>query len=184
MSKYSTCSSMAEVDKLCVEEAQKSCGVKRKVGAVLIYRPHGSEDYLIIAKGHNYNPDGSACEFPDGTTKPSVIHAEVACLHTVDLNPYGIEYESIQDSLSKTYPITEGKLQMVVTYKPCSNCQAHLDRYGIEAIVSNGFMKFDSQKPRMALVPASLGISCARALTYGAKKYKPNNWRLIDNVHS
>ena len=182
MSKYSTCSSMAEVDALCVAEAQLSCGVKRKVGAVLIYRPHGSGDYLVIAKGHNYNPDGTACELPDGTTKPTVVHAEIACIYAISHNPFGVEYNSLKEALNKSFPLTEGILQMVVTYKPCGNCQAALDVLGIEAIVSNGFMKFDSQKPRMALVPASLGTSCARALTYGAKKYKPNNWRLIDNV--
>lgn len=39
------------------------------------------------------------------------------------------------------------------------------------------FTKNDQDKPRMNLVPASLGLSAARALTYGAIKYNVNNWK-------
>lgn len=37
--------------------------------------------------------------------------------------------------------------------------------------------KHDSGKPEMALVPAEAIEEIAKAFTFGAKKYSPNNWR-------
>jgi len=38
-------------------------------------------------------------------------------------------------------------------------------------------MKFDDDKVRYDLIPAEWETALAEVLTYGAKKYKPNNWR-------
>lgn len=43
-------------------------------------------------------------------------------------------------------------------------------------------LKYDSDKPRMSLLPARALESVADVLTFGAKKYGPNNWRLVDNM--
>lgn len=44
------------------------------------------------------------------------------------------------------------------------------------------FMKFDSGKLRYNLIPPIMTRALATVLTYGAKKYKPNNWKRVDEV--
>lgn len=43
------------------------------------------------------------------------------------------------------------------------------------------FIKNDSDKLRYDLIPPSLLEDVARVLTFGAKKYKPNNWKNVDD---
>lgn len=43
-------------------------------------------------------------------------------------------------------------------------------------------MKFDSDKIRMDLLPFVSLEAVAKVLTFGAKKYAPNNWKLVDNA--
>jgi len=45
-------------------------------------------------------------------------------------------------------------------------------------------MKFDSDKPRLGLLPPIALESIADVLTFGAKKYAPDNWRYVDNANS
>lgn len=44
-------------------------------------------------------------------------------------------------------------------------------------------MKFDSEKPMMSLLPPNAALAVGRVLTMGAKKYAPDNWRLVENGH-
>lgn len=157
------------VAKLCLEEAAKSKCVKRKVGAVIaVENTVGLFD--VVAEGHNYNPDihNDFCENAEGETLNTVIHAEIGCL-----NEYIGKFLRAKDSKS---------VRMFVTHQPCKNCRGALELHNVAYEVVEQFMKFDSTKPRMALVPASLNESCARALTYGAKKYKVNNWRKTESI--
>lgn len=41
--------------------------------------------------------------------------------------------------------------------------------------------KDDSAKELMHLIPAKAEMALARVLTFGAKKYAPENWRKVDN---
>lgn len=43
-------------------------------------------------------------------------------------------------------------------------------------------IKFDSEKLRMDLLPFDCLEEIAKVLTYGARKYKPNNWQFVDNA--
>lgn len=45
-------------------------------------------------------------------------------------------------------------------------------------------LKYDEDKPRMALVPPSLMVEVAKVLTFGAKKYTADNWRKMTDVES
>lgn len=45
-------------------------------------------------------------------------------------------------------------------------------------------LKFDSEKPRMGLLPPRALESVARVLTFGAKKYAPDNWKYVENGKS
>ena len=42
-------------------------------------------------------------------------------------------------------------------------------------------MKFDTGKLRYSLIPTETTTALAEVLTYGANKYAPNNWQLVDN---
>lgn len=164
-----------EIEKRCIQVAESSSCKKRKVGAVLTHESQPGF-YTELAVGANYNPTGTSCELPDGTTDPAVVHAEITCLanYKDKLNAKTVF------SVKHAFPVEE--LTMFVTHTPCTNCAKALAEAGIRYEVVKSFMKFDSAKPRMALVPTSLKRAAANALTYGAKKYKVNNWRETSDV--
>lgn len=45
-----------------------------------------------------------------------------------------------------------------------------------------GGMKYDNEKPMMNLLPPKAEMEMARVLTFGAKKYAPDNWRKVDDL--
>ena len=72
----------------------------------------------------------------------------------------------------------EGPYTVYVTHCPCPNCATIILDNGIVNIeVVEEFLKFDSSKLRMDLIPPSSTKALAEVLTFGASKYKPNNWR-------
>jgi len=147
---------------LALEEAAKSTAKKRKVGAIIV-----DSQGRVIGAGHNYaSPDfNGPCEDEHGNTLPFVVHAEVAAI------------ESIKE-MYIAYPVT-----IYVTHQPCENCQSAILKANIDRIVVvETFMKFDSSKPRYDLIPPSALAGMAKVLTYGAKKYKPNNWKEVDSL--
>lgn len=42
-------------------------------------------------------------------------------------------------------------------------------------------MKFDEGKLRFSLIPPETTRALAQVLTFGAEKYAPNNWQLVEN---
>lgn len=148
-----------DFEKLTIEEAKKSPCKKRKVGAIIV-----SKKGEILSTGYNYNPLGEDCEDATGLTSEDVIHAEVSAISFLD-------YESI----------IEGAI-IYVTHKPCENCQKAIDALNLKVILVEDFMKFDAGKPRYSLVPPIATRELAKVLTYGAKKYKPNNWQQVDDI--
>lgn len=42
-------------------------------------------------------------------------------------------------------------------------------------------MKHDENKPMYNLLPPNAIDSMARVMTFGAMKYKPNSWKLVEN---
>lgn len=152
------------IHKAAVEAAANSTAFKRKVGAVVV-------DALgkIQGTGWNYNlQDASGpCEDANGKTLDSVIHAEAAAINNMKQR--------------EGSPI--GPLTMYVTHEPCEGCLAAIKAAGIECIeVVGEFLKFDTSKLRYDLIPPSAMKALAKVLTYGAKKYKPNNWQTVDDT--
>lgn len=151
-----------EAHKLAVEIAARSTAVKRKVGAIIV-----DHVGMVLSVGWNHNmadPNGP-CEDSKGQTLDTVIHAEAAAIKAW---PEFTEYEPVLP------------LMMLVTHEPCTGCQAAIKAAGIERIeVVGEFLKFDTDKLRYDLVPVSAMKGLAKVLTYGAKKYKPNNWRTV-----
>jgi len=164
-----------EAHKLVIETAATSPAKKRKVGAVLVrLNPNDTlYCYELIGVGFNYNPNKEECEDPvTGETLPEVIHAEVACLR----NPTSLVMKHVTEK--------PHEYLMLVTHYPCTECVGELLKYNLQDRfkVVGEFLKFDTHKPRMSLVPTSLVRGVAAVMTYGAKKYKTNNWRKVDNL--
>mgnify|MGYP005844507387 CR=1 FL=1 len=143
-----------------LEAAAKSECKKRKVGAVAV---NYTGDLDAVATGCNYNVFGEPCEDIHGNTCQDVRHAEVAAL---------LSFKDKHPTLQPTH--------IFVTHPPCKDCLKVIARAGIPEAnihVVEQFMKFDSGKLRYGLIPPEATESLAKVLTYGAKKYKPNNWQ-------
>ena len=156
---------MSEVNKKVQNKLQEllltSKAKKRKVAAFI------ADGTLMLGEGVNYNLDGGSCEDVDGNTKPTVVHAEVA---------------AIDDCIARGNDIPKG-CTIYVTHQPCENCAKVIKDAGIENVVVSGqFMKFDTGKLRYGLIPPSATEALASVLTYGAKKYKANNWKEVDDT--
>jgi deoxycytidylate deaminase len=153
---------MEDIIKYVMAEAAKSNLDKRKVGCVIVTK----NSNRIIGKGHNCKPERDLIS--DSTEK--VFHAEVNAVHSI--------------SAADHYSIVEGDITAIayVSHDPCKDCASFLLEYGIsEVVVVKEFMKFDSDKLRYDLIPPEVLKALAEVLTYGAKKYKPNNWRECDD---
>ena len=153
---------LAKFQELALTTAAKSPCKKRKVGAVLAADEH------TYTFGFNYAKAGKTCEDSAGHTTPDVIHAEVKAIQAWKKYCKGITPK-----------------WLIVTHQPCADCMSELIKLGItpaQVYIANAFMKFDGEKPRMDLVPPSAVTALAEVLTYGARKYKPNNWLEVDDV--
>ena len=145
---------------LALKAAADSPCQKRKVGAVVV---DDDNSYVI---GNNHHPHGFSCELEDGTTRPEVVHAEISAIQS---------YAKVHGRLLQNATI-------YVTHKPCDNCQRAIDNEGItKVVIVEEFMKFDKDKLRYELIPPSALLALAKVLSYGAKKYKPGNWRGVDD---
>lgn len=148
------------IKELCLKVAAKSPCSKRKVGAIVI------QDGLVIGSGFNYNADdntdGNNCE-ENGVTVSTVIHAEVDAIQCAQ------KYMGSTDLKGCT---------LYVTHTPCDNCSAYIKRVNIsKVIIVDNFLKFDAGKLMYNLIPPEASKALAEVLTYGAKKYKPGNWK-------
>lgn len=149
--------------KYVLELAARSKCNNRKVGALLLDK-HDTE----VGIGWNHTKDGSPCEDIAGATEANVIHAEHAAIHQYFNQP-------------SIFPA----IRMLVTHVPCPDCTKQIyEAFGpdFKIEVVGAFMKFDSGKLRYDLVPTSWHKGDAEILTFGAKKYKPNNWRNVEDA--
>jgi cytidine deaminase len=161
---------MVDIYKELLAVAAKSPCNNRKVGAVIV-----DKDDHILCSGYNYNPSGLSCEDVAGATESDVLHAEECAIANYFKLP-------IHNS-------GEGKTlipcKMLVTHQPCTNCAKLIyDAFGpdFKVEVIGTFMKFDTGKLRYDLIPNEWHKGDAEILTFGAKKYKPNNWRNVEDI--
>lgn len=172
---------MDELMQLAFEQAAKSPAKKRKVGAVISFIDQNGDCKTVTGYNHNTEYANAPCEGPDGKTLPTVVHAEVHAISNFNIAEY--QYKVDRSQLPR----------LRVTHQPCENCldlffqfvrkfwsvPANADMRDL-IIVANTGMKFDTNKMRFDLIPAIATEGLAAVLTYGAKKYKPNNWRSVD----
>lgn len=105
---------------------------------------------------------GLGCNSDDGTVH---THAEVAALNAIEVGPLKPPY------------------QVYVSHQPCPNCAEYIMKtLGSDTTVEvvKAGMKFDGDKLRYDLVPPSALTALADVFTYGARKYKPGNWKEVD----
>lgn len=63
------------------------------------------------------------------------------------------------------------------------NADAHLNENDMALFdAMNVGMKFDGDKVRMDLIDPNFVTGVGQVLTFGAKKYAPNNWQKVDNA--
>lgn len=146
----------AEIFKLVTATAAKSPAARRKVGAVLMWGD------TVVCTGFNHNPLSDKCEDEQGNTLSSVRHAEEACI---------LNYSTrvLRPDLAECI--------MYVSHQPCVDCETKLAAAGVKYEVVEEFLKFDAEKLRYDLIPPSATKALAEVLTFGARKYKPNNWK-------
>lgn len=150
-----------------LDEMEKSPCEKRKVGA-LVVDVYGT----IIGRGHNFNMDNLPCEEADGHTSTNVIHAEIVALDDAhDVVPKQLMRDSVPHAI-------------YITHQPCTGCREAINSAGIPNeriyIVEKG-IKHDKHKLRLSLIPTQLINGVGEVMTFGAKKYKPNNWKQLDD---
>jgi len=134
--------------------AAKSNSEQRQVGCIIV---NGAGE--LVAEGFNY-------AYPDARPDEHAEHA--ACL---DLAAY-------LDILGTEDDVSLDSLVAYVTHPPCPDCARKLQVAGVvEVKVVEAFMKFDGDKVRYDLVPPKPIEDLAKVLTFGARKYKPGNWR-------
>ena len=82
-----------------------------------------------------------------------------------------------------------------ITAEPCSSCKAYskfVDAHAFVDVVvppppappttvTEG-VKFDNDKPQWSLMPWKALSQVVDVLTYGAKKYAPDNWKKVPNA--
>jgi len=146
-----------EAKNMALKVAKNSPCNKRKVGAVIT-----DQFGFLLSTGYNHNGD-IPCEDTSGDTLSTTIHAEVTAIKALkDFDKPAIIY---------------------VTHPPCENCQQVIKDAGIiHTVVVEEFMKFDAGKLRYGLIPPQALKGLAEVLTYGAKKYKPNNWQKAEDT--
>ena len=150
---------MEDIIKMVMAEAAKSNVDKRKVGCVIM-----GENGEILGVGHNL--ETTVTPYADYATCLVVEHAEEMAITDVSL----FMLEGVAEGLFNP--------TVYVSHSPCKNCAMKLLEKGFKnIIVVEEFMKFDTDKIRYDLIPPRSIEMLAEVITFGAKKYKPNNWR-------
>lgn len=140
---------MQDLIKYVLGIAAKSNVEKRQVGCVIV-----ANDGTIVAEGHNTDPEPA---------QPMGLHAEES---------------ACKEFCAKAVESGSGPFTAYVTHEPCPACAKLLISHGIANVeVVEAFKKFDGDKLRYDLIPPSTTHALAEILTFGARKYAPNNWR-------
>ena len=144
---------MENIIKMVMALASKSNVDKRKVGCVILGK-----------RGEIYGTGYNSADYTQ--TPPTHLHAEMMAMD--EISPTLMQH------------VAEGLCQptVYVSHTPCKECAKELLDNGLtNIVVVEAFMKFDTDKLRYDLVPPKSIELLAEVLTFGAKKYKPNNWR-------
>jgi len=173
---------------------------KRKVGATVV----GGLDGESYHSACNYNSAKGACEDANGRTKSTVVHAECAALAGYTLiypehppTAIYVTHAPCNNCREAIYSagITDANIHVVEQF-------LKFDRGKIRVDLLPMLAKRYATSPRLRLFITATNqrtvhtldvliqkllehatlLDAANVLTYGAKKYKPNNWRNVEDI--
>jgi deoxycytidylate deaminase len=177
---------------------------KRKVGAVVV------DNNGRLFTGYNAPDDSAECEDSDGNTLPTVTHAEVAAIrewyrrsvvpaHTIFVTHQpcdnckaaiaeaGIKEIIIVDKFMKfdndkpTFELLPGSITLMCdSLTSLSNLVIKLRSLNkLNGLAYDNLVNLLAGGRSASIVAMAIN----RVLQYGAKKYKPNNWRNVDDIN-
>jgi deoxycytidylate deaminase len=177
---------------------------KRKVGAVVV------DNNGMLFAGYNAPDDSAECEDSDGNTLPTVTHAEVVAIrewhrhsvvpaHTIFVTHQpcdnckaaiaeaGIKEIIIVDKFMKfdtdkpTFELLPGSITLMCdSLTSLSNLVIKLRSLNkLNGLAYDNLVNLLAGGRSASIVAKAIN----RVLQYGAKKYKPNNWRNVDNIN-
>lgn len=172
-----------KVKSLALAAAANSTAAKRKVGCVVVMEDaQGVQRYAVgynllrVYKDGEWVATDKPCEDEAGETISTpterVFHAEENAILAAK-------------QMKQTYPDLN-YVGVFVTHPPCDNCMKVIHRAShplLDVRVVTDFIKFDTDKLRYDLLPPLAIEEVVLNLTRGAKKYKPNNWREVDDIN-
>lgn len=124
---------------------------------------------LGVAAKSNIEKRRVGCVITDGTGR---IVSE-----GFNIDHYHAEYCACENLVANAEQY-DTPLTAYVTHQPCPECAKTLINHGVtNVVIVEEFMKFDGDKVRYDLITPEFLADVAKVLTFGAKKYKPNNWR-------
>lgn len=187
---------MIDYRSLAVDAAALSPCIKRKVGAVAV----GECGYVI---GFNHNPEGGPCEDAEGHTVSTVVHAEVDAIkgykHIYGEWPTEIYVTHLPCTSCLSFIMAAGiKLEGIHLVEQFLKFDSSKPRFDLLPVSAEPFIKkglfklyFEAMNSSDNTLLQKLGAKLlkhtsleevAKVLAFGAKKYKPNNWRKVDNL--
>jgi len=119
-------------------------------------------------------------------SKSNVEKRKVGCVITDTLGTItgqGFNNSSTHAEINAIASVNGEAHKAWVTHPPCPECsKALIDAGVVDVEVVKEFIKFDGDKLRLDLIPPSAIRALGEVLTFGARKYKPNNWRECDDT--
>ena len=194
---------MANFSELALKAARMSKCSKRKVGAVII------DEFGNCFMGYNHN-NGKSCEDSNGNTLATVVHAEVDAINQyrtysrvpaktiyvthppcdnckAAIATAGIKETIIVDEFMKFDQAKPTFELLPLSVAAMCDSLPSLSNLVIALRVKNSFNSSAAETLVSLLAGGRTASVVANAinkvLQYGAKKYKPNNWRNVDDIN-
>ncbi len=191
---------------ITLDVAARSACNKRKVGAVVT-----NAEGLILTTGFNQTMDGAPCEDATGHTMTNVAHAEEVAILKLEVaypnkrvkgyifvtHPPCASCQSFINNHDLEVIIVENfmkfdkdkqcfnllPLSVAVMYNDNSLMQHFImaqksSSHIFELLILAKLVRYEA-----GISPANLCVVIQQVLEYGAKKYKPENWRQVEDLN-
>lgn len=192
---------MIDYAQIALSTAATSKAIKRKVGAVVT----GPTELYAAACNYNSDPENTICEDTDGKTLSSVIHAEVAALNSFDIANFGVAPIEIYITHQPCKKCLEAIMSAGIKPENIHIAEQFMkfdtDKLRID-LLPKAAQRFVSPNTFLSkylnviheqdyaelfklgklLLKHTTIVDVAEVFTFGAKKYKPNNWRTVESL--
>jgi deoxycytidylate deaminase len=192
---------MNKYEEAALKAAEKSPCKKRKVGCCIVSKDSGQ--HFI---GWNHSSIGDVCEDENGNTLSSVVHAEVMALSlckTAQQVPHKVyvTFKPCADCMfaltsAGVHPDNVHVVEEFIKYDTMKPAMGLLPKVALQFVdpitYTHKFLKAlhsisvrgNPELERLAdnMLELATISDVALILAYGARKYKPNNWRYVDDI--